>query len=64
MVKQLKFRFLKAKHFNDEESAIQIMQSTVPSTQKKIGAKVKGFDAIKYVFITINRFTDGTVQMG
>jgi ribA/ribD-fused uncharacterized protein len=38
----------KARMFNDDESLAKIMAATLPSDQKKLGRKVKGFEVDKW----------------
>ena len=48
------FMYLKAKHFNDEETARKILMAQTPRDAKFLGRKVKGFDDAEW---TKERFT-------
>lgn len=46
------FMWLKAKYFQDEETAEEILVNPNPRTSKKLGRKVKGFDDEKWAMVS------------
>lgn len=53
------FMYKKAQFFNDEEIALAILSTDDPKTAKKLGRKVKGFDADVWLKVCKNYMKEG-----